>query len=84
MTYEKFLTLMSSLENNDLEGKIDFFFKITDDDKNGYLEKNEIEDTCKKILSNIVKQENIKDRKFISDLTEYFTSCVYNAVGKSE
>lgn len=74
---------MSSLENNDLEGKIDFFFKISDDDRNGFLTYDEIQETCEKILSNIVKQgDDPEDKKFIDTLSFQFTECVYQAVEK--
>jgi len=67
LTYEKFLNLMSSIENNDLEGKIDFFFKITDDDRNGYLESTEIYQTCMKILKNIVRKGDDDDEDLLID-----------------
>lgn len=64
-----FLTLMASIDNNDLDGKIDFFYKITNDDGNEYLDYNEIYSTCYDILINIGNNDRDMDTKFIDNLS---------------
>jgi len=58
LNYENFLQLMSSVDQSDIEGKIDFFMKITDDNGTNTLEETEVKATCQKVIEGIVNFKN--------------------------
>jgi len=49
---------MSSVDQSDIEGKIDFFMKITDDNGTNTLEETEVKATCQKVIEGIVNFKN--------------------------
>lgn len=51
---------MSSVDQSDIEGKIDFFMKITDDNGTNTLEEAEVKATCQKVIEGIVNFKNEK------------------------
>lgn len=68
---------MSSVDQSDIEGKIDFFMKITDDNGTNTLDETEVKATCQKVIEGIVnfkseKNNDDKTKEFVYGLTDYF------------
>ena len=72
---------MKAIQARNLDQKIDLFFKIIDEDGNGSLSYDEIFKICASSFQRF--SPNIQEDEFMIGLTEFFTSVIFRAVGKS-
>jgi len=67
---------MSSVDQSDIDGKVDFFMKITDDNGTNTLDETEVRATCHKVIEGIVncnhEFNDAKTIEFVDGLTDYF------------
>lgn len=66
---------MSSVDQSDIEGKVDFFMKITDDNGTNTLDDTEVRATCNKVIEGIVNfnqngKPDEKTKEFVDGLTD--------------
>lgn len=75
LSYENFLQLMSSVDQSDIVGKVEFFMKITDDNGTNTLDDTEVRGTCHKVIEGIVnfnksEPQDEKTKEFVDGLTD--------------
>jgi len=66
---------MSSVDQSDIVGKVEFFMKITDDNGTNTLDDTEVRGTCHKVIEGIVnfnksEPQDEKTKEFVDGLTD--------------
>ncbi|CDW84189.1 leucine rich repeat family protein [Stylonychia lemnae] len=90
LSFESFMSVVCSFRISNIEEKIERFFKLIDEDGNGFLSYDEIYNLCNRSFANIQdspkrrqsRRLNKKEEKddFFLKLSEYFTQYIFKSV----
>lgn len=85
LSFDNFINLVCSFRTNNIEEKIERFFRLIDEDGNGMLSYDEIYNLCTRSFKNYQDFDALgltkgKNDEFYKKLSEYFAQYIFKCV----
>ena len=82
VNFDAFIELVHSFSSNDVDTKVERFFKLIDEDGNGELSYEEILHLCQRSFQTMKDSENRpQDEGFYEELAQYFAGFIFRQTG---